>query len=166
MKRYALLLIAAILLTACASDPLGIAESSRQRWQAQTDIARSDTDARSAEAQANVAIAQAQANAAVAIEQTRSDLAQSQATKDYALATQSQALLREARSDAVIVLLAFALVAVVGVVVVYIVMRERRPVQPLYIAGTPPRRSLPPPSAWPVDEDAVLDVLLIEDKQR
>ena len=147
MKRYLLLLLTAVLLIACAPDPLGIAEANRQRWQAQTDIA------------------QANANAQIATEQIRADLAASQATRDYALATQSQALLREARSDVVIVLLAFALVAVVAVVVVYIVMRERTPVQPIYIAP-PPRRSLPPPSAWPVDEDTVLDVLLIEDKRR
>lgn len=147
MKRYALLLIAAVLLSACTADPLGIAEANRLRWQAHTDIAQS------------------QANAQVATEQIRADLAASQATRDYALATQSQALLREARSDAVIVLLALALVAVVAVVVLYIMMRERAPVQPIYIAP-PPRRSLPPPAAWPVDEDAVLDVLLIEDKQR
>lgn len=147
MKRYMLLLIAAVLLTACTADPLGIAEANRLRWQAHTDIAQS------------------QANAQVATEQIRADAAASQATRDYALATQSQALLREARSDAVIVLLAFTLVAVVAVVVLYIMMRERAPVQPVYIAP-PPRRSLPPPSAWPVDEDAVLDVLLIEDKRR
>lgn len=148
MKRYMLLLIAAVLLSACTADPLGIAEANRLRWQAHTDIAQS------------------QANAQVATEQIRADLAASQSTRDYALATQSQAILREARSDAVIVLLAFALVAVVALVVLYIIMmRERTPVQPIYIAP-PPRRSLPPPSAWPVDEDAVLDVLLIEDKQR
>lgn len=130
MKRIAAIAAAVLTLTGCANDPLGIAKAT-----------------------------QIDANAQVAIEQIRADAAMSNATRDYALATQSQALLREARSDAVIVLLALALVVVVAVVVTYILMRERAPVQPVYIAP-PARRSLPPP----MTDELFVDVLLLEDK--
>lgn len=130
MKRIAAIAAAVLILTGCANDPLGIAKAT-----------------------------QIDANAQVAIEQIRSDAAMSNATRDYALATQSQALLREARSDAVIVLLALALVVVVAVVVTYILMRERAPVQPVYIAP-PARRSLPPP----MTDELFIDALLLEDK--
>lgn len=132
MKRIAAIAAAVLMLTGCANDPLGIAKAT-----------------------------QIDANAQVAIEQIRADAAMSNATRDYALATQSQALLREARSDAVIVLLALALVVVVAVVVTYILMRERAPVkvQPVYIAP-PARRSLPPP----MTDELFIDALLLEDK--
>lgn len=136
MKRIAVLAAIVLLLTGCKSDPFGIAQAT-----------------------------QIDANAQVAIAQANAQVATNNAAYNYALATQSQALLREARSDAVIVLLALALVVVVALVVAFLIMqrRERHLPEPVYIAPLQPRY-LPPPTD--AGEEIFIKALLEQSPRR
>lgn len=176
MKKFLvfpIILASILVLSGCGSDPLGMAEASRQKWQAQASMAESAADARQEEAQADIAIAQIQAQANVAIEDKRAELASIQATQNYALATQSQALLREARGDGMTIFLVIAFLALAGLIVFYVVVSREQEIRRAAVAPhvLPPaprrnRRALPTPEGWAMPEDEFVDVLLLSDKER
>lgn len=120
-----LALVAVLLAGGCASDVAGFGEIARQDTIARTNEAQASAEQAKALAEAQVRAAEIRADAQIRQSEIRADVDQSRATQDYALATQAQALYREAGDRWLIVFLVVALVTLVSVVLFYIMTRER-----------------------------------------
>lgn len=120
-----LALVAVLLAGGCASDVAGFGEIARQDTIARTNEAQASAQSVEAMAQAQIKTAAIEADAQIRQSEIRADVDQSRATQDYALATQAQALYREAGDRWLIVFLVIALVTVIALVLFYVMMRER-----------------------------------------
>lgn len=76
MKRFMVLLVAALILVGCSNDPLGM--TSREQARSAAQQSQWDSEARQAEAQASAARAQAEAQARAAEAQAKAEVEKTQ----------------------------------------------------------------------------------------
>lgn len=137
MNKLLIALLAFIFLAGCSDAP--------SRYNAQ---------ARGDEAQGRVLESQAWANAQIQTAAIDADARRSMATLDFALATQAQAMQREAGDRFLIVILILAVLVLASLVVFFVLSRDRaNTTQILIVKGDDPRLLPSSPKAIPQWQD-------------
>lgn len=173
-QLFAVLLIA-VFLAGC-SDVTGIGEVSRQSQIARSNEALATVDVAQAQSAADIQVEAIRNQAMVETAQIRAATERSQSTQDFALATQAQAMYREAslqQSDKLLIYFLAASLVVLSGLVAFLALRRQVVFVPVDSANMLPKQSrpvayLPPVDAWDAAQKGRqrVEVFFLEDRQR